>query len=64
MGCPHGLDASSPLQMFRVARGGGGDVEAEGGRLYLPLQMRVRGQVADCDNVSVGVGGGLRRQRP
>jgi hypothetical protein len=31
MGCPHGLDASSPPQTFRVSRGGGGAVEAERG---------------------------------
>ena len=31
MGCSHGLDASSPPQTFRTARGGGGAVEAEGG---------------------------------
>ena len=31
-------------------------------RQDLPLQMR--GEVADCDDVSVGVGGGLWRQRP
>ena len=59
MDCPHGLDASSPTQMFRTARRGGEAVEAEGGRLYLPLRMR--GEVADCDDVNVGIGGGLQR---
>ena len=59
MGCLHGLDASSPPQTFCTARGGGGAVEAEGGRYYLPLQMR--GEVADWDDISVGVGSGLRR---
>ena len=31
MGCPHGVDASSPPQTFCAAWGGGGAVEAEGG---------------------------------